>query len=61
MIEKFECVFCSGKTKPIVHESGKHLAICKCEECDIVLFFTFSRENGWRFKAYEKPRDQATK
>lgn len=57
MIEKFECVFCGGKTKPIIHDKGNHLVISKCEECGIVLFFCFNREMGWRFKNYEKPRE----
>jgi len=53
----FGCVFCDGKTKPIPHDSGKHLVICKCENCNVVLFFAMNEEKGWRFKSYERPKD----
>lgn len=56
---EFNCPFCNEGTKPIPHSKGDHLVIAKCEACEMMLFFVFSKHaKVWRFRNYEIPKEK---
>ena len=58
----FSCPFCNENTRGIPHNEGDHLAIAKCEFCDLMLFFVFSKtKKEWAFRNYERPKEQVKK